>query len=418
MSDPLVMSQPRVSQSVRRETDLELPRAAVAPHLVHVPTPGDHYSAATGSAVMTVIYEMSRCHAAAGGRSGIMVGRQTRHDYPVGEHLEFDARPLPGRGQKLVDATMGRIGLPRPFARRLYRPALQTLEPEFNGVILLHNAAAAVEPFVRHFPRAKVCLWPHNDLFATYSRREVRRTIEAAHLVICVSQFIAAGIARQLGGGSSSLRRKLCVVNNGVDTVRFRPRPGPAPTGEPIVLFVGRVTPQKAPDLIIRAAAKILSPRRQFKVRIVGNSGFSAADPLTPYEQEIRKLAAPLGPAVEFQSFVDRAGVTRELDAASIYCVPSNWDDPCPLTVPEGLASGLPCIVSRRGGIPEEAGDAALYFAPPNVDSLADRLVYLLDDPSAASQWGQRARARALQITWENQYRVLRRHLAGERADV
>jgi glycosyltransferase involved in cell wall biosynthesis len=418
MSDPLVMSQPRVSPSVSRETDLEHPRATAAPHLVHVPTPGDHYSAATGSAVMTVIYEMSRCHAAAGGRSGIMVGRQTRHDYPVGDHLEFDARSLPDRRQKLIDAAAGRIGLPRPFARRLYRPALQTLEADFDGVILLHNAPAAVGLFARRFSRAKICLWPHNDLFGTYGRREVRRTIEASHLVICVSQFIADGIARQMGSGSSSLRRKLCVVNNGVDTVRFRPRSGAAPSGEPVVIFVGRVTPQKGPDLLIRAAAKLLSPRRKFKVRIVGNSGFSAADPLTPYEQELRKLAAPLGAAVEFQSFVDRAGVTRELDSASIYCVPSNWDDPCPLTVPEGLASGLPCIVSRRGGIPEEAGDAALYFTPPNIDSLAEKLALLLDDPTAASQWGQRARARGLEITWENQYRVLRRHLAGEGTDV
>jgi glycosyltransferase involved in cell wall biosynthesis len=64
--------------------------------------------------------------------------------------------------------------------------------------------------------------------------------------------------------------------------------------------------------------------------------------------------------------------------------------------------------VSRRGGIPEEAADAALYFNPPNVDALANRLVYLLDDPAARSEWGQRARARALQITWENQYRLLR----------
>jgi len=411
MSDPVVMSQPRVSQSVSHGTDVEYPHTTATPHLVHVPTPGDHYSAATGSAVMTVIYEMSRCHAAAGGRSGIMVGRQTRHDYPVGEHLEYDARSLPNRQQKLIDAAMGRIGLTRHFARRLYRPALQTLDADFDGVILLHNAPAAVGLFARRFSRARICLWPHNDLFGTYSCREVRRTIDAADLVICVSQFIADGIARQLGSVSSLRRRKLCVVNNGVDTVRFQPRPGPTPSGEPVVLFVGRVTPQKAPDLLIRAAAKILSPRRRFKLRIVGNSGFSAADPLTPYEQEIRKLAAPLGAAVEFQSFVDRAGVSRELDAASIYCVPSNWDDPCPLTVPEGLASGLPCIVSRRGGIPEEAADAALYFNPPNVDALADRLVQLLDDPTARSEWGQRARARALEITWQNQYHLLRQHV-------
>ena len=143
-------------------------------------------------------------------------------------------------------------------------------------------------------------------------------------------------------------------------------------------------------------------------MRIVGNSGFSASDPLTPYEQELRQLAAPLGAAVEFQSFVDRAHVSNEFDAASIYCVPSNWDDPCPLTVPEGLASGLPCVVARRGGIPEMAADSALYFAPPNVNALADRLALLLDDPAARTQWGEKARARALEITWENQYRQLR----------
>ena len=174
---------------------------------------------------MTVIYEMSRCHDAAGGKSGIMVGSQTRHDYPVGEHLEYNARPLPDRRRKLIDAALGRLGLPRPFARNLYKPALQSLDADFAGVLLLHNAPAAVKLFKQHYRRAKVCLWPHNDLFNTYSRREVRRTIDVADKVICVSQFIADQIAQHIGRNGSLLRQKLCVVNNGVDTIRFRPRP-------------------------------------------------------------------------------------------------------------------------------------------------------------------------------------------------
>src|SRR5919204_6515087 len=51
---------------------------------IHIPTPGDHYSAATGSATMTVIYEISREHARDGGQTRVIVGRGTRHDYPVG----------------------------------------------------------------------------------------------------------------------------------------------------------------------------------------------------------------------------------------------------------------------------------------------------------------------------------------------
>ncbi|MDP9173946.1 MAG: glycosyltransferase family 4 protein [Planctomycetota bacterium] len=380
---------------------------STALHLVHVPTPGDHFSAATGSAVMTVIYEFSRCHAAAGGETTLIVGDKTRHDYPIGKHLEFDDKPLPDNRRKAIDAAMGRLGFQRPFIRRLYRPAMETLPTDFQGTILLHNAAAVVRLFKDRFPRSRICLWPHNDLFSTYSNREVRRTIDAVDGVIAVSRYIADGIERRLGYSSA----KIVVVNNGADTERFRPRRGPLPAGDPIVLFVGRVTQPKAPDLIIRAAAKLLNEKRRFIVRIVGNNGFSASDPLTPYELDLRKLAAPLGSAVQFQPFVDRTRVMEEFAAASVYCVPSNWDDPCPLTVPEGLASGLPSIVSRRGGIPEMAGNAALYFSPPNVDELAERMALLLDDPDERARWAQKARARALEITWENQYQLLRREL-------
>lgn len=179
---------------------------------------------------------------------------------------------------------------------------------------------------------------------------------------------------------------------------------------EPLILFVGRVTPQKAPDLIIRAALK-LAGKRKFRVRIVGNAGFSASDPLTPYEEEIRRLAEPLGQRIQFQTFVDRQRISNEFAAASIFVVPSNWDDPCPLTVGEGLGCGLPCVLSRRGGIAEMAADAAIYFSPPNVDELAERLEFFLEHPEARAEWGQRARQRAVATSWQKQYRILRSYL-------
>ncbi len=105
---------------------------------------------------------------------------------------------------------------------------------------------------------------------------------------------------------------------------------------------------------------------------------------VTPYEQELRKLAAGLGDSVEFQPFVDRSRVAAMFDAATIFCVPTNWDDPCPLTV----------VVSRRGGIPEIGGDAVLYFQPPEIDTLADHLAALLDDEKARNALGRRAHPR------------------------
>jgi glycosyltransferase involved in cell wall biosynthesis len=140
----------------------------------------------------------------------------------------------------------------------------------------------------------------------------------------------------------------------------------------------------------------------------VGSRGFSATDPLSSYELRLRDLAEPIAEAVEFQPFVDRRAVIEEYGRASIFCAPSNWDEPCSLTVPEALACGLPTIAARRGGIPEVGGDAVLYFRPPSVDEFAERLAYLIDDEAARAEWGRRAREHAISLSWSRQYQKLR----------
>jgi len=370
---------------------------------VHVPTPGDHYSAATGSAIMTVIYEMAQVHQRQGGRTRVMVTRGTRHDYPVGRCVEVEPVAPPRRWQKAVDVGLGRLGLARRFGAAAYRPHCRAVEADFAGAIFVHNNPVALPAFKKSHPRALVCLWAHNEVFNTYTTREARRVAGAADRIICVSRFIADEMTARV----DRIGEKLKVVHNGVDTARFRPDPTARGTGDPVILFVGRVVPTKGPDLLLRAALKLRDGRRRFKVRIVGSSGFSAADPLTPYERELRRLAEPLGDAVEFQPFVDRGKVLAEYQAASIFCAPSIWNEPVSLTVPEALACGLPTVAARRGGIPEVGGDAVLYFVPPNVDELAAHLAMLIDDPVQRAGWSAKALERAGLLAWERQYAVL-----------
>ncbi|HEX8463052.1 MAG TPA: glycosyltransferase family 4 protein, partial [Abditibacterium sp.] len=132
---------------------------------------------------------------------------------------------------------------------------------------------------------------------------------------------------------------------------------------------------------------------------------------LTPYEEELRRLAEPLGEDVEFQASVDRGQLLREYQAASIFCAPSNWDDPFPLTVLEAMSCGLPVVASRRGGIPEGGDDDILYFQPPDVDELAAQLAALVDSAPLRAEWGARARRRVQNFAWPNQYRVMRQAL-------
>lgn len=370
---------------------------------IHLPTPGDHYSPATGSAVMTIIYELVREHARRGGETRIVVGHGTRHDYPVGTSVEVGFPPLLSRNQKLVDAVLGRFGLPRRFGISLYEPALGAIDRDFEGPLFVHNDPAPIRMLKRRRPGARVCLYLNNVVFRPYSRRELRRILDAVDVAVCVSGFIADDVEARAGGR----RDKLAIVHNGVDTARFRPVERHAADGEPMVLFLGRVIPEKGPDLLLRAARKLAGGTRRFRVRVVGSAGFSATDPLSAYEHDLRELAEPIADRVEFRPFTDREAILDEYRQASIFCVPSNWDDPCPLTVLEGLACGLPTVAARRGGIPEIGGDAALYFRPPDVDALAEQLAHLIDDERARAELGARARARAEGLSWSTRYTAL-----------
>ena len=72
---------------------------AAPPPLIFVPTPGDHYSLATGSATMSVVHELVRKQLAAGGEARIIVGHNTLHDIPDGKCVEVNYPPL-RRAQK------------------------------------------------------------------------------------------------------------------------------------------------------------------------------------------------------------------------------------------------------------------------------------------------------------------------------
>ena len=352
---------------------------------------------------MTVIHELVRRHAAAGGTSRIVVNEGTRHDYEPGECVVVRGPEYPPKWKKAVDRGLSRLGLGRPLSGAIYRPHLAAIGTNFDGPVMIHNGPAGIPPARKLCPNAFLCLWAHNELFRTYRDGELRRVVSAADRVICCSRFIAdkllARLPKELGG-------RIRVVHNGVDPEQFRPGI-PHRNDPPVILFVGRMQPVKGADLLIRAAVGLAGEGVQFRVRIVGSKNFSAADPLTAYEQELRRLAEPIRDRVEFQPFTDRAAIAGVYQSADVNVVPSNWDEPFGLTVLEAMACGLPSIVSRRGGIPEAAGDAALYFDPPDIDQLAAQLALLLSESAVFQNHSLKSRERAMEMTWDRSYRQM-----------
>jgi len=83
------------------------------------------------------------------------------------------------------------------------------------------------------------------------------------------------------------------------------------------------------------------------------------------------------------------------LKALDIYVLPS-LEEGLSTALLAAMASGLPCIASRAGGIPEVTGDdAAILFEPGDPEGLADALEELAGDRRARDSYSSRASERA-----------------------
>jgi glycosyltransferase involved in cell wall biosynthesis len=212
---------------------------------------------------------------------------------------------------------------------------------------------------------------------------------------LTVSRYSAAEIR--------SPAAKTRVIYGGVDPERYAPDPA-GPRGG--VLFVGRLTPHKGVDMLIRALPE------EAELTVVGSAGHDSALPERGYPDLLRSLAA--GRRVRFLGAVDDARLADLYRRAVALVLPSvertyygrtiAVSELLGLVALEAMASGTPVIASRLGGLPEVVEDGVTGFLVPPGDETAlhERLRILLGDPARAARLGARARERVLERwTWE-----------------
>jgi glycogen(starch) synthase len=164
------------------------------------------------------------------------------------------------------------------------------------------------------------------------------------------------------------------------------------PSELPTLLFSGRVVPEKGPDLLIRAAAR-LRERWPVRVEIVG--------PCSPdYAEELRAVARQTGlgsEAVIITGPVTADVLGEHLRRASALVIPSRWQEPAPLMAVEAAFARTPLAASRSGGIPSQFAEEheALFFDIEDVEELSTSLERILADPVEANERAARAYSRA-----------------------
>jgi alpha-maltose-1-phosphate synthase len=192
------------------------------------------------------------------------------------------------------------------------------------------------------------------------------------------------------------------VIYGGADPDRFRPDPTERRDG---VLFVGRLTPHKGVDRLIRALPV------EARLTCVGIGGHDPRPPECGYVELLHQLAASrrvtfTGEVCDDQlPLLYRRAQVAVLPSVHRTCYgrPVAVSELLGLSVLEAMASETPVVCSRIGGLSEvvQDGETGFLVTPGDVAELHDRLATLLADPALAARMGRAARDVALEhFTW------------------
>ncbi len=190
---------------------------------------------------------------------------------------------------------------------------------------------------------------------------------------IAPSRFVKA-IFNEYGVGDDRIR----VVPHFIDAADWEPRYAGG-----YALYVGRLSPEKGVDILIRAAAAA----RNVPLRIVGTG---------PEEAALKKLAGSLGAAnVEFRGFKENEELRAEYAGARFVVIPSVWYEVFGLTALEAYAAGKPVVASEIGGLAEliQPGKTGVPVSAGDVAGLAEVINGLWKDPVACERLGRAGRA-------------------------
>jgi D-inositol-3-phosphate glycosyltransferase len=181
-------------------------------------------------------------------------------------------------------------------------------------------------------------------------------------------------LSRQLPGAP------LTTIPNGIDLARWPPgdkraarRALGVADDEFVVVFAGRVHPNKGVDLLVEAVRSLVSSMQRLRVFAIGSLGgdFHSRTETSPYAANVMDLAKGL--PVQFTGFIANHSpqFRTYLAAADVAVFPSRVE-PFGNVALEALAMSVPVIAARTGGLAEIVSEDVGVLVPPNdVDALA-----------------------------------------------
>jgi starch synthase len=328
-------------------------------------------------------------------------GHRTLHRHleeALVQHRSIEARfvrvPRPGWPRRVLGATwplLGRYDLDfqpvraqlaaAAVARRLVAPLVDaadvvhwyTANSALLSLDLVSRRPSVVSLDMTNAQNSRRLPYRYPTRFTPFVTRPVanleRRVYERADAVVTKSEWAAESVLADYGIDPLKVRVHAFGILTG-------PEPVPRPNRRPVLVFVGTTLARKGGLALLDVWRRSLRDR---------------ADLVLVTKDRVR---AEPGLRVIGDVEVGDGRVNRILDESTVFAFPSSMDA-SPHVVFEAMAHGLPVVVCRSGGMPEQVIDGQTGFVvpPDDTQALAAVLAKLVDNPDLAQAMGAAARA-------------------------
>lgn len=302
------------------------------------------------------------------------------------------------------DKNLRYIRLPGKENFALYQKNIVAfLQKNQFDIIHIFNRPRLVRPIREVAPTARIFLSLHNEMFHPNKlpAKEGAYAIEQVERILTVSNYIGKTVCQLYPAAENKVK----TVYSGVDLKQFPPHYAEASRvaraeirkkhnlhGKKVILYVGRLSPKKGADVLIRAMPEVAKKHPDAALVLVGSHWYSQ-NRISDYVAYVRSLASRCPIPVLSTGFVAPDQVPKWFLAADLFVCPSQWQEPLARVHYEAMAAGLPIITTQRGGNAEVIqGNGYAVEQADNPKALAKKIILLLSDKKLRQQFGKRSR--------------------------
>jgi D-inositol-3-phosphate glycosyltransferase len=365
------------------------------------------------------VVELSRCLAAVGVEVDIFT-RSTSGDLPPLVQLDpgvtvrhVTAGPFEGLSKGELPAQLC------SFARGVLRTEA-AYEPGYYDLIHSHYwLSGQVGALARDRWRVPLVHSMHtmakvkNSALATGDAAEPAARVIGEEQVVEAADLLVANTdaeRRQLVDLYAADPERVRVISPGVDLAVFSPGDQAAarqrlnlPPDALVALFVGRIQPLKAPDVVIRAAAELLQARPDLRSRLVvpivggpSGTGLGSVPHLAALAHQLR-----VDDVVRFAPPVAHDSLADYYRSATVVCVPS-YSESFGLVAIEAQACATPVVAADVGGLSTAVvdGETGVLVASHDPADYGRVLERLLMDPEEVARLGAAGAVHAARFGW------------------